>query len=653
MIKIGNIYEGELRMNSSGSAYMVSDELPKDIYIHKSNTGKALHLDNIEIEIVKGKDNKFEGKVLEVLERFKTQFVGVIEISEKYAFFIPDSNKMSVDIFIPLKKLRGAKHKQKVVCELTEWKGNAKSPNGKIIEVLGDAGDNDVEIHAILHEYGLPYEFDKEVEDEANKIPLTISDDEITKRLDMRNILTFTIDPDTAKDFDDALSVEWVNGQIKVGIHIADVSHYIRPNTDLDTEAYNRGTSVYLVDRVVPMLPERLSNGVCSLRPNEDKLCFSAVFTLDNKGKVIDEWFGRTVIHSDHRFTYEEAQTIIEWDKSSGPLTLNEGIEITDDRMWRDAKFFREITDAIQVLDKIAKEMRKSRESVDFNSTEVKFKLDEDNNPVDIIFKIQKDANKLIEEFMLLANKRVAQLLNKKGVAIPNRVHKKPDPTKLEKLKDFIVQFGYKLDITDSDRLKKSLTDLTKEVRGTAEENIINSLVIRSMQKAAYSTDNIGHYGLGFTDYGHFTSPIRRYPDIILHRILDRILKGKEPQKKGKIEHKCQYLSTREVTAQKASRDSIKYMQCLYMVDKIGKVYTGVVNSIQTYGLFVEIPETGSEGLIRISDISGDTFQVDMDNYCVKGFNTGEIIRLGDEVTIVVKSVDIEKKNINLTLIKL
>ena len=398
MIKIGNIYEGELRMNSSGSAYMVSDELPKDIYINKKSTGKALHLDTVEVEIIKGGDRGLEGKVIEVVNRFKIKFVGTLQVTEKFAFLIPDSSKMKIDLYIPLSKLKGGKDGQKAVAKLTSWSEKSKNPNGKIIEVLGDAGDNDAEIHSILHEYGLPYSFEDEVESEADKISLNIGKKEISKRKDIRNLLTFTIDPDTAKDFDDALSFEKVGNDYSIGIHIADVSHYVRPGTELDKEAYKRGTSVYLVDRVVPMLPERLSNGVCSLRPHEDKLCFSAVFTLDNNGNILKEWFGRTIINSDHRFTYEGAQDVIE--------TSN--MKYDPEYPLADLTKTDAILTAVKTLDMLAKKMRAKRDSVTFDSREVKFKLDENGKPVDLLFKISKDSNKLIEEFMLLANKQDA-----------------------------------------------------------------------------------------------------------------------------------------------------------------------------------------------------------------------------------------------------
>lgn len=637
-ITLGDEIVGKISMNQSGSGYLVSDDLPKDIHIHSSNMNKALHLDIVKIEVIEGKGRAMEGRVIEIVDRFKTKFVGTLQVTDRFAFLVPDSQKMGVDIFIPLSKLNGGLDGQKAVAKMTNWKDNAKNPNGKIIEVLGESGDNDVEVHSILHQYDLPYNFDEDVIAESERVPTEITQDDINKRLDMRDILTLTIDPDTAKDFDDALSVEWVDGKMKVGIHIADVSHYVRPETSIDKEALKRGTSIYLVDRVVPMLPERLSNGVCSLRPNEDKLCFSAVFTLDHNGHVLDEWFGRTVINSNHRFTYEEAQDIIE------------GKGVSDSSV--DDKLISAITN----LDRVAKKMRKQRfkrGSISFDKHEVKFDLDENGNPIGIKFNIQKDANKLIEEYMLLANRYVAKFLKNKGVCV-NRAHGEPDPTKLESLKEFISPLGYIIKTNSAEEITKTLNKLLMDVRGTAEENMISNLVVRTMQKATYTTENIGHYGLGFQDYAHFTSPIRRYPDILIHRILTRVLEGKQPTKKSKLEARCKHCSEMEIKAQKASRDSIKYKQCQFMSDKIGKVYNNcIVVSVMDYGLFVEIPQTASEGLVRLSDIGGDTFQADLQKHRVIGYNTGEVIRLGDEVSIVVKAVDIEKKNIDLTLIRL
>jgi len=636
MIKVGDILEGMINMNASGSAYFINTELPKDIYIHKNNTNKSLHLDTVKIKVVKGVGREIEGVVTEVVKRFKTEFVGVIQVSPKHAFFVPDSNKMPFDMFIPLNKLNGATDGQKVVAKLTSWKSDSKSPNGEIVKVLGAAGDNDVEIHAILHEYDLPYDFEENVIAESEAISDEIKQSEIDSRRDMRDVTTFTIDPFDAKDFDDALSVQWVNGQLEVGIHIADVSHYLRPDTDLDKEAYRRGTSVYLVDRVVPMLPERLSNGLCSLRPNEDKLCFSAIFILDGNASIVDEWFGRTVINSDKRYTYEEAQQIIE-----SPLKHDDNTSIFN---------------AIKTLDKYAKKLRNQRlkeGSITFDKQEVKFKLDDNNKPTDIIFKVMKDSNKLIEELMLLANKKVAELLNENEYPVVNRVHDEPSPEKLGELKNFVKLFGYDIKTTTPKEITQSLNKLLIDVKGKPEDNMINNLVVRTMQKAAYSTKNIGHYGLAFENYAHFTSPIRRYPDVILHRLLSRYLEDKPAPKLDKIETRCVYLSEKEKRAQKAERDSIKYMQTIYMSERVGKIYQGIVTSVTDYGVFIEITENKCEGLIKLSEIGGDTYIPDLKHHCLKGHNTGHRITLGDEVNVVVSSVDVEKRNINLTILRL
>jgi ribonuclease R/exosome complex exonuclease DIS3/RRP44 len=645
MIKIGDVLEGKINANAGGSAYLVSNELPKDIYINKKNTNKALHLDTVKIKVVNGDGRALEGEVIEIVERFKTEFVGVIQISPKFAFFVPDSNKITIDFYIPLSKVLDAKDGQKVIARITSWKDDARNPNGEIIRILGDAGEHETEIHSILEEYGLPYKFDEDVVAESEAISTEITQTEIDKRRDMREVLTFTIDPADAKDFDDALSVEWIDGKLNVGVHIADVSHYLRPDTELDKEAYARGTSVYLVDRCVPMLPERLSNGLCSLRPNEDKLCFSAVFVLDRTGKVLEEWFGRTVINSNKRYSYEEAQAVIErYNGNDNSIRfINQETE--------------KLEKAILDLDKLAKVMREKRfetGSISFDKQEVRFKLNAQNKPTDIIFKVAKDSNKLIEEYMLLANRRVAKFINDKKLPMVNRGHDKPNEEKLSNLKEFIKQFGYDININTPADTTRSLNKLLVDVKGKTEANMIENLVVRTMQKANYTVKNVGHYGLGFKDYAHFTSPIRRYPDVMVHRLLGMYLKGGPTTPKiEKLEAKCTYLSEQEKKAQKAERDSIKYMQCIYMAERVGKVYKAIITSIMEFGVFVEIQETKCEGLVRLSEIGGDTFVSDVNNYCVKGFNTGEVIRLGDEVHIVVKSVDIEKKNINLTLIRL
>jgi ribonuclease R len=631
MIKIGQEIEGRINMNASGSAYLQNTELPKEIYIYKTNTNKALHLDYVKVRVVKGKGRELEGIVTEIIKRVKTEYVGTIKITNSTAFLVPDSNKMPVDIFVPLKKLNGAKDGEKVVVKIKDWNKKSNSPNGEVIKVLGSAGNNDVEIHSILHEYDLPYDFEEDVLAESKTISEEITESEIANRRDMRNVTTFTIDPEDAKDFDDALSVEWVNGNILVGIHIADVSHYVRPESDLDKEAYRRGTSIYLVDRVVPMLPERLSNEICSLKPHEDKLCFSVIFTMDHNANIIDEWFGKTIINSNHRYTYEEAQLVIENDLEN---------YVGSDR-------------CIIELNNLAKKLRKQRlkeGSLTFDKEEIKFKL-ENGKPVDIIFKTSKDANKLIEEFMLLANKRVAFILKDNEFPFVSRVHEEPSTEKLSALRQFIKQFDYDIKINTPQEITKTLNKLLIDVKGKSEENLISNLVVRTMQKAFYTTKNLGHYGLGFDDYAHFTSPIRRYPDIIVHRLLNRFLTKKPVPKIEKLEQKCIYLSGCEMKAQKAERDSIKYMQSIYMSERIGFIYRGIITSITDYGLFIQIIENNCDGLVRIGDIQGDRYITDLENYCIKGINTGNIIRLGDEILVTVSSVDIERKNINLSII--
>lgn len=505
MFKKGDIVTGEIGLTGFGAGYVTNENIKRGIYVNKSNVNKALHLDKVKVELTKVESGQFEGKIVEIVERFKTEFVGTMQISVKHAFFIPDNKRMNIDIFIPLNKLGGAVDGDKVVVKMTNWGENQKNPNGEVIRVLGKSGDNDVEIHSILEEYNLPYEFNQKVINESELISEVISEKEISKRLDMRDILTFTIDGETAKDLDDALSVQWVDGNIQIGVHIADVSYYVKPNSAIDDEAYKRGTSVYLVDRVVPMLPEKLSNNLCSLNPYTDKLVYSFIFTLDQNGKVINEKFSRGIINSNYRLTYTEVQKVIE-----GGDTHT-----------------KELKGAILDLHRYASKIRKvrsSKNSLKFRGTEVKFDLDSDGKPVGVYFTEQKESNWLIEEFMVLTNRQVCEYITKKGVPTLHRTHDEPDPTKLESLKTFVESVGYKLDLSDDKKIKDKLNGLLAEVSGSPEENIISNLVVRCMAKANYQTKNIGHYGLGVQYYMHTTSPIRRYPDLIFHRIISDVL---------------------------------------------------------------------------------------------------------------------------------
>jgi ribonuclease R len=505
MIKKGNTLTGEISITSFGSGYVTNENIKIPIYINKNNTNKALHLDKVIVELTDITNNQFEGKVIDIIERFKTEFVGTMQITNKHAFFIPDNKRMNIDMFVPLNKLLGASNGDKVVVKMVSWVEKQNKPNGEVIRVLGKSGDNDVEINSILEEYNLPYEFKQEVINESELISEVISEKEISKRLDMRDILTFTIDGETAKDLDDALSVQWVDGNIQVGVHIADVSYYVKPNSLIDDEAYKRGTSVYLVDRVVPMLPEKLSNNLCSLNPHTDKLVYSFIFTLDNNGKVINEKFCRGIINSNYRLTYTEVQKVIE-----GGDTYN-----------------KELKSAILDLHRHASKIRKTRTSKDslkFRGTEVKFDLDSKGNPTGVYFTEQKESNWLIEEYMVLTNRQVCEFVTKKGVPTLHRTHDEPDPTRLESLKTFVESIGYKLDLSEDDKIKGKLNKLLAEVSGSPEENIISNLVVRCMSKANYQTKNIGHYGLGVKYYMHTTSCIRRYPDLIFHRIITDVL---------------------------------------------------------------------------------------------------------------------------------
>lgn len=620
-LKEGDVFEGQIEFATNGNASLTVKE--KEIFIYKKNTSTALHLDSVKVEIFKA-EKKLEGRVIEVISRFKKEFVGRVQVGKKTIFVVPDSNKIPVDFYI--KGGLKAENDQKVVVELTKW-DDTKSPQGKIIKVLGNSGDNNTEMNSIMIEYGLPVDFPQEVINESFLVPEVISEKEISSRRDIRNITTLTIDPVDAKDFDDALSVEIKDGKVEVGVHIADVGHYVRPDSELDKEAFKRATSVYLVDRCVPMLPERLSNGICSLKPNEDRLSFSVIFTLDYNGNILDTWQGKTIIHSDRRFTYEEAQEIIEGS---------------------DGDFKNEIL----LLNSLAQKIRKKRikeGSIEMGGIEVRFKLAEDNKkPIGVYFKEQKEANKLIEEFMLLANKSVAKTLSDASWTNVYRVHDSPNIDKLNELVNICNTFGHELSINDDGgEIKKSLNNLIKEIKGKPEENMIETLITRTMSKATYTIKNIGHYGLGFTHYSHFTSPIRRYPDLITHRILFDYLNKKSQGNPGKIEEQAKWCSSRELVAAKAQRDSIKYKQAEYLLDKIGGVFDGIVSGVTEWGMYVELIESKCEGMIRYNTLEGN-WSIDANNYTITNIN-GEKIRLGDPIKVVVSSVDLERKQIDFT----
>lgn len=623
---------GKVDMTQGGTAYIEVEGLPDDIYISEQNIGTALHGDLVEVSLIKVKRNgKPIGKIEKVVERAMTDFVGTIEKSLKYAFLVPDSKRMPVDIFIPLSKLNGAENGEKAIARMTDWPSDADSPFGEIIQVLGKPGENETEMHAILAEYGLPAKFPKEIVEEAEKIDTAIKASEIKKRRDMRKVTTFTIDPVDAKDFDDALSVRKLkNGNWEIGVHIADVSHYLKEGSALDQEAFDRATSVYLVDRVVPMLPEVLSNYACSLRPDEEKYCFSAIFEIDENTKLINEWFGRTVIKSDKRFAYEDAQKIIE----SG-----EG----------------DFAEEILTLDGLAKQMRKDRfkkGAIDFHTLEVKFELDEKGEPLGVFIKEQKDANKLIEEFMLLANKRVATFIGSKQKRLPfvYRIHANPDPEKLQTFSEFIKKFGYRIDTTSPKGITSTINRLMNDITGKAEEQLISQLAIRTMAKAEYSTENIGHYGLGFHYYSHFTSPIRRYPDVMVHRLLQHYLDGGSAVNQEELEEKCKHSSEREKLATDAERASIKFMQVKFMQGKEGEIFAGVVSGVSDFGLFVELEESKCEGLIRLKSLTDDYYTFNPDNFALEGKRTGKIYRIGDELTVKVLKADLAKKQLDFEL---
>ena len=652
---------GTLDITSNGNGYFISDDYEDDIFIPNNNLGKGLHQDTVKAYVYKIRSGKkMEADVVEILERAKTEFVGVLQKNKNFGFVVPDNNKMYADIFISENKMNGAEHGDKVQAKIIDWPKNSKNPFGKITTVLGKPGDHNTEMHSILLEYDLPYEFELEVEKEAENLSIDITKEEISKRRDMRKDLTFTIDPKDAKDFDDALSfTKLENGNYEVGIHIADVSHYLEPKTILDDEAYKRATSVYLVDRVVPMLPEMLSNGVCSLRPHEEKLTFSAVFEINEKAEIIKEWFGRTVTYSDQRFAYEEAQAIIENCKLSDSLEsykMPEAISIID----KEYEVTKEVVEATLKLDELAKILRKKRMkqgAISFDRVEVKFNLDEKANPVGVFFKESKDANKLIEEFMLLANRKVAEYIGfSKGKATNRtfiyRVHDEPNDEKLASLQNMVRKFGYQINTDTKETTSVSLNQLLSDVHGKAESNMIETLTIRTMSKAVYTTQNIGHYGLAFDYYSHFTSPIRRYPDVMTHRLLQHYLDGGDTPKADKYEEKCKHSSNREELASKAERSSIKYMQVKYMQDHKDEVFDGVITGTTEWGIYVEISSNKCEGMVRIRDIKSDFYIFDDKQHAIIGQSSKKMYQLGDEVKIQVKKADLERKHLDFNLVE-
>ncbi|MBN2267777.1 MAG: ribonuclease R [Candidatus Babeliaceae bacterium] len=634
---------GKVDLARNGYGFIVTDEYPEDIFVSMRNLNHAIHGDTVKVYLfAKNKKNRPEGEVVEIVKRAKETIVGVIEMSKNFAFLIPDGKQIPFDIFIPTRSLNKAKNGQKAVVRITEWSSGNKNPIGEVIDVLGFPGEHETEIHAILAEFELPNKFSAEVDAAANAITDKIPDEEYKNRRDFRGVTTFTIDPADAKDFDDALSLRKLdNGNWEVGVHIADVTYYVRPGTILEEEASTRATSVYLVDRVVPMLPERISNFVCSLRPNEEKLCYSAVFEMNDKAEIQSQWFGRTIILSDRRFAYEEAQKVID---------TGEG----------------DFKDEILTLHKLAQTLRTERYkkgSISFERDEVKFEIDEKGKPLRVFYKVMGESNQLIEEFMLLANKKVAEYCSGvitvdspprigKGKTMVYRIHAQPNVEKLNSFAAFITKFGYKISTVSAKKISESLNSLLETVKGKTQQNLIETLALRSMAKAEYSTANIGHYGLSFKHYSHFTSPIRRYPDMMAHRLLTYYLNGGQTPNPDVLESQCKQSSDMEKRAVDAERASIKYKQVEFMSDKVGQVFEGVISGVTEFGFFVELTETKCEGLVPMRDLVDDFYEFDDDNYCIVGRRKKKKFQLGDILKVEVARANLLKKQLDFKMVE-
>ena len=631
------IVTGTFQRKSNGKNSLLPEDGSTPIFVAERNSAHAMNNDKVRVALfARRKNREREGEVIEILERANDTFVGRLKVDRHYAFLLTESRTLANDIFIPKERLKGAKDGDKVVVRVAEWPDDAKNPIGQVIDVLGRAGDNTTEMHAILAEYGLPYSYPENVEHAAEQIPAEISAEDLAEREDFRDVLTFTIDPKDAKDFDDALSIRRVNdGLWEVGVHIADVSHYVKEGSIIDKEAFKRATSVYLVDRTVPMLPERLCNFICSLRPDEEKLAYSVIFRIDDKGNVRDSHIAHTVIRSNRRFTYEEVQDILEA---------------------RQGEYAAELMQ-LNTFAKILRERRMAAGAINFDRMEVRFEIDEaTGRPLSVYFNVQKDAHKLIEEFMLLANRTVAERIGKvrggaKPKVFPYRIHDLPDPEKLEDLKNFIVKFGYKLKTAGSKTdVSRSLNHLMDEIQGKKEEHLIETVSLRAMQKARYSTFNIGHYGLAFDYYTHFTSPIRRYPALMVHRLLPRYLAGGRSVQQQKYEDKCEHCSDMEQVAASAERASIKYKQVEFMSEHIGEVYDGTISGITEWGIYVEINENKCEGMVPMRDLGEDYYDFDEKNYCLIGRKRHQRFSLGDPVRIKVARANLEKKQLDFTI---